>query len=54
MSDKKLELEASRIIIQSGYSKSEELLSPLTKILQMRHREIPRNQALRVVKAVLK
>lgn len=54
MSDSQLRLQVNRLIIQSGYEKSEMLLSPIVKIIKMRNRDFNREQVLRVTKDVLK
>jgi len=54
MSDLQLRLKVNRLIIQSGYQKSEELLSPIMKIIKMRHGNINRDQILRVTKEALR
>lgn len=53
MSDSQLRLKINRLIIQSGYEKSDELLLPIIKILKMRHCDINRDQALRITKEAL-
>jgi hypothetical protein len=54
MSDVQLRLKVNRLIIQSGFEKSEELLSPIVKIIKMRHTNIDKSQVLRITKEVLK
>jgi len=54
MSDIQLRLQVDRLIIQSGFDKSEELLSPIVKIIKMRHGNIDQNQVLRITKEALK
>lgn len=54
MSDKKLEIEVNRLVLHSGFKKSEDMLSPILKIIKMRHKEVGRTQALRVAKDILK
>ncbi|MGK0256168.1 MAG: hypothetical protein ACI81I_000778 [Arcobacteraceae bacterium] len=53
MSDLILRLKINRLIIQSGFKKSDELLLPLIKIIRMRHSNINRDQALRITKEAL-
>jgi len=53
MSDIQVEVKVQRIIAQSGYKKNDNLLCPIMKILQMRHRDLDKAQALRVTKSVL-
>ena len=53
MSDSQLRLKINRLIIQSGYEKSEELLFPIMKIVKMRHGNINRDQVLRITKEAL-
>ena len=53
MSDMKLKLKVDRLVLHSGFSKQETLLSPLMKIIQMRYKEVDKQQALRVTKLVL-
>ena len=54
MSDTQLRLQINRLIIQSGFDKSEELLSPIVKIIKMRHGNIDKDQVLRITKDALK
>jgi len=54
MSDSQLRLQINRLIIQSGFQKSEELLSPIVKIIQMRNSSFNREQVLRITKDALK
>lgn len=53
MSDKQLKLQVTRIVAQSGFEKSGELVMPVMKVLQMRHKDIDKKRALRVTKEVL-
>ncbi len=53
MSDIKLKLKLDRLVLQSGFSKKETMLCPLIKIIQMRHKDVDKQQALRVTKLVL-
>ena len=53
MSDSQLRLKINRLIIQSGYEKSEELVSPIMRIIKMRHGNINRDQVLRITKEAL-
>ena len=54
MSDMQLEIRVNRIINQSGFKKSQDLFCPIMKIIKMRHKDISKDQALRVTKQVLK
>ena len=54
MSDIQLGIKVNRIVAQSGFEKSNEMLCPIMKIIQMRHKSISKDQALRVAKQVLK
>jgi len=54
MSDLQLRLKVNRLIIQSGFEKREELLSPILKIMKMRHGDINKDQILRITKEALK
>jgi hypothetical protein len=54
MSDIQLEVKVNRIVNQSGFRKSQNMLCPIMKIIQMRHKDISKGQALRVIKSVLK
>ena len=54
MSDSQLRLQVNRLIIQSGFDKSEELLSPIVKIIKMRHGNINKDQVLRITREALK
>ena len=54
MSDSQLRLQVNRLIIQSGFEKSDELLSPIVKIIKMRNCDFNREQVLRVTKDALK
>lgn len=53
MSDLKLKLKVNRLVLQSGFPKKETMLCSLMKIIQMRHKEVDKQQALRVTKLVL-
>lgn len=53
MSDKQLKVKVSRIVAQSGFEKSADLVCPVLKVLQMRHKDIDKVQALRIVNEVL-
>ena len=53
MSDISLKLKVSRLVLQSGFTKEETMISPLMKIIQMRHKEVDKQQALRVIKCFL-
>lgn len=53
MSDIQLEIKVNRIVNQSGFKKSQNMLSPIMKIINMRHKDIDKKQALRVVKSIL-
>jgi hypothetical protein len=53
MSDSQLRIKVDRLIIQSGFKKSDELLSPILKVIKMRHGTINRDQALRITKEAL-
>ncbi|MEA2051082.1 MAG: hypothetical protein U9O56_10195 [Campylobacterota bacterium] len=53
MSDIQLEIKINRLLGQSGYEKSEALITPIMKILQMRHKDLDKSQALRVSKSIL-
>ena len=54
MSDMQLELKVKRIVTQSGFVKSKDMLCPIMKIIQMRHKDISKKQIIRVTKLVLK
>lgn len=54
MSDIQLKIKVNRIVNQSGFIKSQEMLCPIMKIIKMRHKDISKDQALRVTKLVLK
>ncbi len=54
MSDIVLEIKVNRIVNQSGFKKSQNMLCPILKIIQMRHKDISKDQALRITKLVLK
>lgn len=54
MSDNILKVKMDRIILHSGYEKSEKMICSLAKIAQMRHKEVTKEQALRVSHQLLK
>ncbi len=54
MSDIQLEIKINRMVNQSGFNKSQDMLCPIMRIIKMRYKDISKNQALRVVKSVLK
>ena len=53
MSDMQLKIKVNRIVIHSGLKKSENMLCPIMKILQMRHKDFNKAQALRITKSIL-
>jgi len=53
MSDITLKLKIDRLVWQSGFAKKKTMLCPLMKIVQMRHKDVDKQQALRVTKLVL-
>ncbi len=53
MSDIQLKVKVNRLVIQSGFQKTQEMLCPIMKILYMRHKDVSKDQALRVTKSVL-
>ena len=53
MSDIQLEVKINRIVAHSGLKKSDELICPVMKILQMRHKDLNKSQALRVTRNIL-
>jgi len=53
MSDIQVAVKVKRIIAQSGYEKNDNLLCPIMKILQMRHKDLDKTQALRIAKSIL-
>lgn len=54
MSDVQLEVKISKLVAQSGFRKSDEMICPIMKIIQMRHKNISKDQVLRIAKSVLK
>ena len=54
MSDLQLQLKVDRLVLHSGFKKSQDMLVPIIKIIKMRHKEVPKIQALKVIKLVLK
>lgn len=54
MSDLQLRLQVDRLIIHSGFKKSDEMLSPIVKIIKMRNSDFNREQVLRITKDALK
>lgn len=53
MSDLELEVKVNRLVVQSGLPKSESLVSPILKILQMRYKDLDKKRALRVTKSLM-
>tara|TARA_B110000046_G_C12753830_1_gene297912 strand:+ start:258 stop:422 length:165 start_codon:yes stop_codon:yes gene_type:complete len=53
MLDSELRLEVNKQIIHSGFKKSENLLSPISNIIKMRHSNIERSQILKVTREAL-
>lgn len=53
MNDLHLRLKVTRIIAQSGCEKSSDLVCPILKVLQMRHKDLDKGQALKITKEVL-
>ena len=54
MTDLQLRIQVDRLIIHSGFEKSEAMLSPIVKIIKMRNSEFNREQVLRITKDALK
>jgi len=50
MSDLQLGVKVERLVIHSGFDKTTELICPIMKIVQMRYKDVPKEQAYRVVK----
>jgi len=50
MSDIQLGMKVQRLVIQSGFEKNEVMVSPIIKIIKMRYKDVPKEQAYRVVK----
>ena len=50
MSDLQLGVKVERLVIHSGFGKTEELICPIMKIIQMRYKDISKEQVHRVVK----
>jgi hypothetical protein len=53
MLDITLEIKVNRIVNQSGFKRSKELICPVMKIVQMRHKDVPKEQASRIINMVL-
>lgn len=53
MSDTQLKLKIDRLVIQSGFGKSEKMICPIMKIVQMRYKSVSKEQAYRLAKQVL-
>lgn len=53
MSDLQLKVKINRLVLQSGYEKSDNMICPIMKIIQMRYKDVLKNQALRVTKMAL-
>ena len=53
MSDIQLKSEIEVIIKKSGYKKSKSMICPITKIMIMRHNEVPQKQILKVASSIL-
>jgi len=53
MSNMELKIKVNRLVIQSGYEKSEALICPIMKIMKMRYKDVPHEQVSKVVKEVL-
>ena len=53
MSDIQLEIKINRLVIHSGFKKSNDMISPIMKILQMRYKDFDKKQALRITKSLL-
>ena len=54
MSDIQLGVKIERIVAQSGFNKTSQMLCPIMKIIQMRYKDVTKEQALRVSKSILK
>lgn len=53
MSDKQLGIKVERLVIHSGFEKSNCMFFPIIKIIQMRYKNVTKAQACRVTKSVL-
>ena len=53
MSDLQLGIKVKRLVIHSGFNKTEELVCPIMKIVQMRYKDVSKEQAYRVVKEII-
>jgi len=53
MSDLQLGVKVNRLIIHSGFDKTAELICPIMKIVQMRYKNVSKEQAYRVVKETI-
>ena len=50
MSDLQLGVKVQRLVIHSGFDKTDELICPIMRIIQMRYKDVSKEQAYRVVK----
>ena len=50
MSDLELGMKVERLVIQSGFQKTHEMVTPIIKIIKMRYKNVSKEQAYRVVK----
>jgi len=54
MSDLQLGVKVQRLVIHSGFDKTEDMFCPIMKIIQMRYKDVSKEQAYRVVKQTIK
>jgi hypothetical protein len=47
MSNMELKIKINRLVLHSGYEKSEQMVCPIIKIMKMRHKDVPELQIRR-------
>jgi len=50
MSDLQLGVKVERLVIHSGFDKTEAMICPIMRIIKMRYKDVSKEQAYRVVK----
>ena len=53
MSDLKLKTKLNHLVLPSGFTNKENMLCPLRKIIQMRYKDVDKEQAFRVARLIL-
>lgn len=53
MSNMELKIKINRLVLHSGYKKSEQMICPIIKIMKMRHKGVPEIQIRKIAQEIL-